>query len=115
MRRWLLVLLMAILPLQLSWAAMAGCCPHELAPVEEAFHAHEDQGQEAGAQDSHDKPSPLTLDDDCRTCQLGHTPALLSHAPALTPPVLPPRIALQPVLHGSHVPALPERPDRRLA
>ena len=115
MRRWLLVFLMAVLPLQLSWAAMAGCCAHELAPVEAALHAPEQHGHQADAQDPHAKKSPLTLDDDCRTCQLGHAQALLTHAPALAPPVLPPRMAIQPVLHGSHVPALPERPDRRLA
>ncbi|WP_066343081.1 DUF2946 family protein [Azohydromonas lata] len=119
MRRWLLVFLMAILPLQLSWAVGAGYCQHEQAPAQAAHfghHEHQHHGNKAAADtDPHAKKSPLALDEDCGTCQLGHAQTLLSDAPALAPPAHPPRVAAQPALHGSHIPALPERPDRRLA
>jgi hypothetical protein len=120
MRRWLLVLLMACLPLQLSWAAVAAYCQHEQAPAQAAHfghhaHQHHDQGA-AAKQDGHaDKKRLQAVDDDCGTCQLGHAQPLLTDAPALAPPALPPRVARQPGLPDSHIPALPERPDWRLA
>jgi hypothetical protein len=109
MRRWLLVFLMAILPLQLSWAAVARCCQHEPAQVVH-FGDHEREVHDEGAvaRDPHVKKSLLTVDDDCGSCQL-------CHAQVLAPPTLPPRVALQPTLRGLHISALPERPDRRLA
>jgi hypothetical protein len=120
MRRWLLVFLMALLPLQLSWAAVAAYCQHEQAPARSAHfghHAHEHHHEHAGAgQDGHvDKKSPLTVDDDCGTCHLGHAQTLLSDPITLAPPALPPRVARQSALPASHIPALPERPDRRAA
>ena len=120
MRRWLLVLLLALLPLQLSWAAVAAYCQHETAPAQaEHFGHHEHQHHDQGAaktKDSHGaKKAPLTVDNDCGTCHLGQAQTLLSDAPALAPPALPPRVARHDALPASHVPALPERPDRRLA
>jgi hypothetical protein len=118
MRRWLVVFLMAVLPLQLSWAAVAAYCQHEQGPAKAAHfghHDHEHHDDGAAGEDENAKKGPLALDDDCGTCHLGHAQTLLSDAPAMAPPVLPPRVALQPMLHGSHIPALPERPDRRLA
>lgn len=109
---------MAILPLQLSWAAVAAYCQHEKAPakaVHFGHHEHEHHDEGAADADPHAKKSPLAMDEDCGTCQLGHAQTLLSDAPALAPPAHPPRVALQPALHRSHIPALPERPDRRLA
>jgi hypothetical protein len=122
MRRWLLVFLMALLPLQLSWAAVAVYCQHEQAPARGGHfghHAHEHHEADAAAgQDGHAdkvKNSPLTLDDDCGTCHLGHAQTLLGDAPTLAAPALPPRVARQTALPASHIPALPERPDRRAA
>jgi hypothetical protein len=120
MRRWLLVFLMALLPLQLSWAAVAAYCQHEQAPTQAAHfghheHQHHDQGAAKAKEGHGDKKAPLTGDDDCGTCHLGHVQTLLGDAPAAAPPALPPRVARHGALHGSHIPALPERPDRRLA
>lgn len=119
MRRWLVIFLMALLPLQLSWAAVAAYCQHEPAPARDAHfghHAHEHHESDAADQDGHAAPkSPLTVDDDCGTCHLGHAPTLLNDTITLAPPVLPPRVARQHALPASHVPPLPERPDRRPA
>ncbi|MDZ5457563.1 cation efflux protein, CzcI family [Azohydromonas lata] len=118
MRRWLLVLLLALLPLQLSWAAVATYCQHEKVQAGHFGHhehQHHDQGA-AQAKDGHGgKKSPLTADNDCGICHLGHAQTLLGDAPALAPPTLPPRVARHDALPPSHVPALPERPDRRPA
>lgn len=112
---------MALLPLQLSWAAAAAYCQHEKQPARAAHfghheHQHHDQGAAKKAKDGHgDKKATLTVDNDCGTCHLGHAQTLLSDAPAVAPPALPPRVARHGALHHSHIPALPERPDRRLA
>ncbi|NML16777.1 cobalt-zinc-cadmium resistance protein [Azohydromonas caseinilytica] len=110
---------MALLPLQLSRAAVAAYCQHEPAPAQGGHlghHEHQPHDHSTTAKDGHaDKKAPLTADEDCGTCHLGHAQMLLSDAPALAPPTLPPRVACHSALHGSHIPALPECPDRRLA
>ena len=42
MRRWLSILLLVVMPLQLSWAAVAAFCAHESSPKAPHFghHAH---------------------------------------------------------------------------
>lgn len=117
MRRWLVVFLLALLPLQLSWAAVAAYCQHEKAPSQaEHFGHHEHEHHDQGAAQAQDaKKAPSAVDNDCGTCHLGHAQTLLSDAPAMAPPALPPRVARHDALPGSHVPALPDRPDRRLA
>jgi hypothetical protein len=84
MRRWLLVLLLFVLPLQFAWAGAAGYCQHE----QEAktwhlgHHSHEHaDGQGATAKASQavpdsdsdgDAAAPLGLDHgDCSVCHLG--------------------------------------------
>jgi hypothetical protein len=125
MRRWLLILLIAVLPLQFSWAAAASYCEHEEVQAGMAhFGHHQHQHHEAGCGDSahgadhgHDqaaKKSPLDIDSDCSFCHLGGT-AVPVAALDTPPAVAPPWVAVNPKLPGSHIPPGLERPDRRIA
>ncbi len=46
MRRWLIVALLLVLPLQFAWSVAAAYCAHEAAPAAShvGHHAHEHQG-----------------------------------------------------------------------
>lgn len=126
MRRWLVLILLALLPLQFSWAAVAGYCQHETTPSEAAHFGHHEHHHHAGGGTTGTTPdtdvhaddaekSPLGIDSDCAFCHLGALQAFTSPVPmahASAPALM---IALQPSLHGSHIPDLPERPDRRIA
>jgi hypothetical protein len=59
MRRLLLILLLTLLPLQASWAAVCAYCPDQCVL------------ESASADTPVDDTSVLTGDDDCRCCQLG--------------------------------------------
>ncbi len=119
MRRWLLVFLLALLPLQLSWAAVAAYCQHgQVSDRGAHFGHHEHQQAEADA-DGHQhqaaKKGLYAPDCDCATCHLGHAVTLPGEPATAPPPMGPPRVAAQHALPASHIPPLPERPDRRLA
>lgn len=116
MRRWLLVFLMSVLSLQLSWAAVATYCQHENTPKTAHFghHAHEHRAPRNDKGADADKKNPLAVDEDCSICHFGDTSSLPSLEPHHVPSVSPPRVALDHTLGDSHIPALPERPDRHL-
>lgn len=102
MRRLLLILLLALLPLQASWAAVCGYCPDEC--VVEA------DGVAAAVQEQSDTPS-FETEDDCQCCQLGGVgiTASLAVSNFVTPPA---NIDASPggTLLSSVRPARPERP-----
>ena len=59
MRRWLSILLLVVMPLQLNWAAVAAYCAHESAPKATHFGHHEhDHDQHVSAAASPDASSP---------------------------------------------------------
>jgi hypothetical protein len=144
MRRWLVLLMLAVLPLQLSWAAVAGYCQHEEGPAQGAHfghHAHEHEHPPASASlddeqttvservaadapldhadawsgDAVDEGNPLALDEDCAVCHLGCAQPLTAEALGLWPHAPSPQVASVAALHESHITSAPERPDRRLA
>lgn len=71
MRRWLAVLLLALLPVQLTWAAVAPYCQHETTQSghfgHHEHHHHAAVADEADGASGADK-SPLTVDFDCGQC-----------------------------------------------
>lgn len=92
LRRLVLILMLALLPLQWTWAAAASVCQHEeivatadgsLPSPHFGHHVHQHQGDE--------EAGPNELDLDCPSCHLG-TPALLM-----------PRLDPQPPLLAAHV------------
>lgn len=67
MLRWIVILLLALLPLQSVWAAAGSYCEHEQGPGAWHFGHHAHTHSEA----SHDEQeSPTVKHPDCATCKL---------------------------------------------
>lgn len=118
MRRWLLIILLLVLPLQAVWAAGAPYCAHETTPAGSGHFGHHEHVHVAG-----DRTAPATgaddLDDgsgayhaDCELCHLSASATL--HSPSGLVPAAPngPVRASHPLDYRSHVPSGLERPDR---
>lgn len=82
MRRWLVIALLVLVPLQLSWAAVGAYCGHETdsrGAAHLGHHAHEHHAHSADADadaaqapdQAHAPPSLGQFDQDCGTCHLG--------------------------------------------
>jgi hypothetical protein len=118
MRRWFAILLLVLLPLQFSWAAVANYCGHETGPSadhvghhDHVAHAHGDEVANPGDPSSAEDPSTDPSGFDCGHCH-GHCVGMLDVPSSLAPGVLdgaPPRFGDAP--DGEHVPAQPERPQ----
>lgn len=120
MRRFLTVLLLLVLPLQLSWAAAASYCQHGGAAEVAGHlghHAHQHvQGADLAAAEeapqNGDDKAPC-VDDDCAYCHLGclktvGAPVMVldvAPRPAFDTPAVPPI--------ASHIPAGLDRPNWR--
>ena len=122
MRRWLILLALFVLPLQWVWGAAAPYCGHESAALAKHFghHEHRHQGGEAVAIDASADRAGLGDEDeaaaayhaDCESCHLGASPAPTLQAPGL-PPVPSRDLRVEPgPPWRSHIPSMPERPDR---
>ena len=118
MRYWLIVLLLAVVPLQLAWAGAAVYCGHESAVaaaqhVGHHEHVHEPgKGTDGASADDADMSS--AFDADCETCHFGAS-VTLTMAP-LGAPIVPSTglLGASSPHYLSHIPAGPERPDRSL-
>ena len=118
MRRWLAVLLLVLLPLQFSWAALADYCMHEpnaathpIGHQDHAVHAHGEKADGGGDTSTADGDSSTFATPDCGHCH-GHCAAtlyipggLLPRSPTHAPPSLGDAPGAEPV------PAQPERPQ----
>ena len=120
MCRWLTIFLLILLPAQLTWAAAAGYCQHETDKQVSHFghHEHKHQGAKlkAGGTEPSDAAGNLgALDDDCAVCHLGCVAPVASSL--VVDVVVPVQAHDQPAVAGfeSHVPEVPQRPDRSLA
>jgi len=127
LRRLFALLLLMFLPLQFSWAAVAGYCQHEAAGgvSHPGHHQHQHQVSHDGppatpehAADGNVSPLPegepamrLALDDDCAACHAGCAVALPALAVAW--PALPTAARwLAPPLFPASLPSdLPDRPN----
>ncbi|MEO3713749.1 hypothetical protein [Roseateles flavus] len=119
MRRYIVLVMLIVLPLQFCWAAAAIYCSHESATSVTHFghHGHQHQAGsqgEAGATVKA-KVGSLVLDEDCSVCHScaasGVLPSQLSHAECFgSAPALPTTL-----LFESYVPSGLERPDRSIA
>jgi len=121
MRRWLAIVLLALLPLQFSWAAVSAYCAHE-ADVQSGHLGHHQHPQHAFAADTGDdgdagtpfgKTGNAGNGHDCGHCHGG-----LVALPGLddTPPALAgvePPTALAERYTRSLAPSPPERPQWR--
>ncbi len=71
MYRWLLVLLLALLPVQFIWASVAVYCMHETAPVQVrhlGHHEHEHQATNADQAAVDGDKATIGSDIDCGIC-----------------------------------------------
>mgnify|MGYP006331334807 CR=1 FL=1 len=118
MRRWLLALLIVLMPVQFTWAAAAPYCGHETDAaaadhVGHHEHQHDASLDESPSSDDDDSGPAPVLDADCAFCHLGASAFVpeVDLTPALAPaPVL---VALRARAYVSHIPTRPaERPDR---
>jgi hypothetical protein len=117
MRRWFAVLLLVLLPLQFSWAAVADYCGHETdAAADHLGHhdhpSHDDAGEVSGPvdEDQTDGTSSDASSLDCDHCH-GYCFGTLDTLSTLEPQVpgrAPP--SLGDTTLAEHVPAQPERP-----
>ena len=72
MRKWLTILLLVFLPLQLSWAVAASYCQHESGAAAKHFGHHDHQHKAADGKDASPDPSKLMGGDpDCASCHAG--------------------------------------------
>lgn len=69
MKRLLLIFLLTLLPLQMSWSAVAGYCQHENGKAAQHLGHHEHKHQPQ-AKDTPQIKSLFTVDADCGVCQL---------------------------------------------
>ena len=72
MRSWLVVLLLVLMPLQFSWAAMGAFCQHERGSdaSHAGHHAHEHRSQ-SDSDGATSQTSASVADADCGTCHAG--------------------------------------------
>lgn len=112
MRRILLILLLAILPFQMSWATTAAYCQHEQGTAAQHFGHHEHRHQ-ASAADAADKGS-AKYHDDCSYHHLSAAKSLCSAVPAIASPPRNLPIAFLSPPFDSHIPDGLIRPDWRI-
>jgi hypothetical protein len=105
MRRWVLVFLLALLPLQSIWAEAVGYCAHEAGAKVQHFGHHEHKHE--GVQDKAQGPA----DQDCGTCHAGCNMGLIAHAaePVFMPVAQPREQA--PARQPPGPLSLPDRPN----
>jgi len=112
MRRWLPILLLALLPLQLSWAAVSVYCQHETGAAAQHLGHHEHQHHaDAKAKSDSKATTQGAIDADCPTCHAGCATAL-HESPAM--PVMYSASDVhtgQRFLLSAPPPTLPERPN----
>ena len=111
-RRLFVILLMIVLPVQFAFAAASGYCGHESGSAARhiGHHVHQHAGQ---SQVKETKAASLSHAD-CEMCHFGFSvPSVEVQMAAHVPPGQD--VFGDPVEHPSHIPALPERPDRSRA
>ncbi len=122
-RRFLVIVLLAFLPLQFSWAAVAAYCGHEepAGATHVGHHEHQHHEETAGnaepvadldvTEEGTGEKSPGAMDLDCSHCHgtCGAMLTLLSGVPGALSTVRP--SAALDEAGGAHAPTRPERPQ----
>jgi len=110
MRKFLAIFLLVLLPLQFSWAAVAGYCQHEAGATANhpGHHTHDHQAADLH-ESGKDGTASTGVHHDCATCHLGCAAALTSDLK--TPPAATAQ-GHQSDYHVNPTPAHTERPER---
>lgn len=79
MKRYLVIFLLVLLPLQFSWAAMVSYCQHEtgVAAKHPGHHTH-DHGSADHQESSKNSSQSAGMYHDCATCHMGCTADMVS-------------------------------------
>jgi hypothetical protein len=94
MRKWLVLFLMLMMPLQLTWAATSAYCQHENGlSVQHVGHHGQQHFAQSDERASADQTQLAALDLDCGTCHAG---CAISVASALGHSVAPTSTAIAP-------------------
>lgn len=109
-RKWLVIFLLVFMPLQLSWAAVAGYCRHETGAAAKHFGHHDHQHKTADGKDASSDPAKtIGGDPDCSSCHAG----CLSALPGVVTVASLAESSLHTADHGTHLTSPPfERLDR---
>ncbi|RJG07840.1 hypothetical protein D3870_04890 [Noviherbaspirillum cavernae] len=113
MKKFLLILLLAILPLQYTWAAAAAYCEHEkeVQASHPGHHPHEHQTVDG---DSDDQGKVNKVHSDCGVCQFSAQASFLTTFPAGVPPGDIGHAVRLPDFYSSHIPDGPQKPNWQL-
>lgn len=114
MKRFFLIFLLVLLPLQLSWAAAASYCQHEETKSTQHFghHAHKHQ---SSFDTLDDKSNPTKVHTDCGSCHLSGMSSILAQSMLIAFSEDAIYIEFLPSVYTSHIPDNPERPKLHLA
>jgi hypothetical protein len=114
-KKFLLIVLLLVLPLQYSWAAAAVYCQHERgAATHPGHHAHQHQAQDGRGQDDVGDDGGATskaFHADCESCHLFSHATLVPDMPAPLAPTAQSHRAAPARHYVSHIPDSPKRPD----
>ncbi len=115
MRRFFVYLLLIVLPLQFSWAAASAYCSHESGSGAMHFghHIHKHTENDTAEIKVFGKAAKLSHAD-CATCHFGCAAPCMQVMVAALEHASPVNFT-EPLEHASHIPPLPDRPDRSRA
>lgn len=116
MRRIFTYLLLIVTLLQFNWAAAAAYCGHETGAAAKHFGHHEHKHSTSDqAKPAKESKATNLAHADCEMCHFGSSAPSFEVLIALSNPSSQTVLA-EPMEHASHIPSLPDRPDRsRLA
>jgi len=111
-RRLFVILLMIVLPVQFAFAAASGYCGHESGTA--AKHIGHHEHQHSGQTQAKEAKAASLSHADCEMCHFGFSvPSVEVQIAAYVS--LGQNVFAESLEHPSHIPALPERPDRSRA
>jgi hypothetical protein len=113
MRKLVAILLLSLMSLQVSWAAVAAYCQHEQgASVRHVGHHQHEHAAHSAGHETQPKAPAAGGDLDCSLCQAGCLPALVAQPELSAAQLSVSQLAEAVVPHPSSPPLdLPERPN----
>jgi hypothetical protein len=110
MRRWFLVFLLVLLPLQLTWAAVSTYCQHESNSSTQhlGHHVHKHSGVPSDGAAILDG---VSVENDCGVCHANCSVAFQSTSQTLPLNAEPVRVGANAALYLTYHQDLPERPQ----
>lgn len=114
MRRWILILLLVLVPFQTIWAGTTPYCGHESQGAVAHFGHHEHRHR-TGDHPVEKAALMAGIDMDCGSCHLANPATIPSSLLIAQPPAVADSLPYKEVLYASCSLAGPERPERSCA